>query len=163
MKRYFVPLILVISAGFAAAQGPPASTIVQEYTYAPVGVAQGTTVRVNVANIGSGTAVCTGNLSFINSDGTSIKNEDFTAGAGQTASYALLASDISGSPATAVVRGFVKINRQVGPPTAGAAATACTAVMSLEVIDIATGQTRAILTNPTAVSGAFVVPVTLPQ
>jgi len=154
MKRYFI--LLTIAAGTVAAQTSTAILLLQ-YTYAPVGVAPGTTLRLNLANVSGGTAVCMGNLSFINSDGTTIKNQNITVNAGQTFSYPLLISDVPGSPASAEVRGFVKIDHQVGG-TAGATPLApCTAVTSLEVVDIATGQTRAVLTNPTVISGRPVV------
>jgi hypothetical protein len=164
MKRYLMPLLLITGAGFAAAQTPTA-ILVQQYTYAPVGIAPGTTLRLNVANVSSGTTVCMGNLSFINSDGTTIKNQNITVNAGQTTSYPLLISDVQGTPASAEVRGFVKIDRQAGGTIGPNAPTPCIAVTSLEVVDVATGQTRAVLTNPTAVAGAIAPTpvVALPQ
>jgi hypothetical protein len=160
MKRYFIQLFLTTTAGIALAQGQPAAIVEQQYSYAPVGVAPGTTLRLNVANVSAGTTACMGNLSFINSDGSTIKNQNITVNAGQTVSYPLLITDITGSPASAEVRGLVKIERQVGG-TFGPASIPCTAVTSLEVVDIATGQTRAVLTNPTAISGfPIATPVT---
>jgi hypothetical protein len=156
--RYFVPLLLTLSAGIASAQ--PAAIVVQEYTYAPVGIAAGTTLRLNVANItNGGTTACTGNLSYVNSDGTTIKAADFTANPGQTSSYPLLITDVTGSPASAEVRGVVKINRQVGGVVGQPIAPSCSAVMSLEIVDIATGQTRAVLTSPTPITGGFAIPL----
>jgi hypothetical protein len=114
--------------------------------------------------VSGGTAVCTGNLSFINSDGTSIKNQNITVNAGQIFSYPLAISEVAGSPSSAEVRGFVKINRQVGGTVSQAQTiTPCTAVTSLEVVDVATGQTRAVLTTPTPVSGIATPVVALPQ
>jgi hypothetical protein len=154
VKRYFiVPLLLTSATGIAAAQTSPGAIVVQQFSYAPVGVAPGTTLRLNLANSGSGSTVCMVNLSFINSDGSMIKNTNVTVNAGVTYSYPLLISDVPGSPASAEVRGLVKIDRQLGG-TAGAPPSApCVSVTSLEVVDVATGQTRAVLTNPTAISG----------
>jgi hypothetical protein len=166
MKRYFIPVLLISAAGIAAAQMLPVAIVVQQYSYAPVGVAQGTTLRLNLANLSGGTTVCMGNLSYIFSDGTTIKNENITVNAGQTVTYPLLISEITGSPATAEVRGLVKLNRQVGGltgPPGGPASTACTAVTSLEVVDIATGQTRAILTNPLSTLPTITPVVAQPQ
>ncbi len=90
MKRYsFILCILVIAAGVAQAQTSTTAIIVQQYTFVPVGFVAGQTVRLNISNIAGGTAVCMGNLSFVNSDGSTIKNENFTANAGQTVSYTL--------------------------------------------------------------------------
>ena len=149
MKRYVVPGFLA-AAGIAAAQ--VAAILLLQYTYAPVGIAPGAALRLNVANTAGGTSVCTGNLSFVNSDGTTIKNQNITVNAGQTVSYPLSMLDVPNSPAGAVVRGVVKIDRQVGGMV-GPATVACTSITSLEVVDTATGQTRAVLTNPTLGSG----------
>lgn len=154
MKRYFPHYLLIAAAGMAMAQ--VAAVLVLQYTFAPVGIAPGTTLRLNLANTGGGSSVCMGNLSFINSDGTTIKNENINVPAGQTVSYPLAISDISGSPANAVVRGFVKIDRQTGV-VAAPATIACTSITSLEVVNTATGQTRVILTNPTLASGITAV------
>lgn len=161
--RYFIPVLLTVSAGIAAGQvGAPTAVLAQQYTYAPVGIASGTTIRMNVANVTNGTTVCAGNFAFVNSDGTTIKNQNFTANAGQTVSYSLLVSEISGSPASAEVRGVTKINRQAGgvvQPPGQPPIPMCSVLMSLEVVDISTGQTRAILTNPAPI---FAIPVPLP-
>src|SRR5580698_1731539 len=96
MKRYsFILCILVIAAGVEQAQTSTTAIIVQQYTFVPVGFVAGQTVRLNISNIAGGTAVCMGNLSFVNSDGSTIKNENFTANAGQTVSYTLQTTDIS--------------------------------------------------------------------
>jgi hypothetical protein len=159
MKRYSsILFVLTVAAGVAEAQTGPAATIVQQYTFAPVGIAAGQTLRLNVANISMGTAACMVNLSFVSSDGVSIKNEDVTVAAGNTMSYPLAATEVS--TAVAEIRGVVKIDRQVGGvvvmPGAPVAAV-CSAVMSLELVD-AMG-TRAVLTNPTLVSGFLPVVV----
>jgi hypothetical protein len=151
--RYFIPLLLTTFTRVALAQGAPAAILVQQYAYAPVGIAPGTTLRLNVANLSGGTTVCMGNLAFMNSDGTTIKNQDITVKAGQIFSYPLLISDIQGSPSSAEVRGFVKIDRPVGGTVGMPPSAPCTSTTSLEVVDVATGQTRAILTNPTPISG----------
>jgi hypothetical protein len=173
MKRYsFILCILVIAAGVAQAQTSTTAIIVQQYTFVPVGFVAGQTVRLNISNIAGGTAVCMGNLSFVNSDGSTIKNENFTANAGQTVSYTLQTTDISSAPSVAEVRGVAKIDHQAGgviftPGTPPTPAPVCSALMSLEVVD-ANGQTQVVLTNPTLVSGITPVlistpPAVLPQ
>ena len=55
-----------------------------------------------------------------------------------------------------MVRGLVKLDRQLGGVITGPgmpAPVVCSAVMSLEVVDAATGQTRLVLTNPNTISG----------
>jgi hypothetical protein len=156
MKRYKVFLPLMIAVGIGSAQTVPSATVLQQYSFAPLGVAAGQTMRLSLANAAGGSSVCIANLSFINSDGTSLKNQDVTVKAGQTASFSLLTGDISS--AGAEIRGLVKLDRQVGGVVSGPgmpAPAVCLAVMSLEVVDAATGQTRVVLTNPTVIAGLF--------
>ena len=140
-----------ITAGLASAQTAFQATPLQ-YSFAPAGIAAGITMRLNVANLGSGTSVCSVNLSFVNSDGSSIKNEDILVKAGQTMSYTLQTGDIAGTPTSAEVRGVVKIQRSTLTP--GTPVTPpCSAAMSLELVTNATQQTQAVMTNPTLVTG----------
>lgn len=159
MKRYaFVLSVFAIGGGIAHAQMGTPPTVVQQYTFAPIGIIAGQTLRVNLTNVATGSnAVCSGNLSFVNSDATSIKNENVTVNAGVTMSYTLVTSDVTGNPGSAEVRGVVKINRQIGPPMGGPslpAAGQCVPVMSLELADA--NGTHVILTSPSLVSGGIV-------
>jgi hypothetical protein len=161
MKRHsFFLCCLTLTAGIASAQ-PAIPTIPLQYTFAPAGLAGGQTMRLNLANVGTGTSVCMANLSFVNSDATTIKNQDFTVKAGQTMSYPLVTSDITATPVTAEVRGFVKIEKQVLTP--GTTPTApCSPVMSLELVVNATGQSQVVLTNPLLVTSAIPVLASVP-
>jgi hypothetical protein len=162
MKRYsFVVCLLTVTARLASAQPAPTAIIVQQYTFAPAGIAAGQTMRLNMANVAGGASICIGNLSFVNSDGTSIKNQDVTVKAGQTMSFSLLSTDLAST--SAEIRGVVKVDRQFGgvvvtpgtPPV-----PICNAVISLEIVDTATGQSRVVLTNPSLVSG--IIPLQAP-
>jgi hypothetical protein len=158
MKRYS---FVVVLSTIALAQPGPTVTISQQYSFAPVGLAAGQTLRLNVANLSTGTTSCMGNLSFVSSDGVSIKNEDVTIGPGKTMSYPLSDTEVAAN--VAEIRGVVRINRQVGGVvlTPGAPISpGCSAIMSLELVD-ATG-TRAVLTNPTLVSGLVPILTTPP-
>jgi hypothetical protein len=168
MKYYFVPLLLAAAAGVAAAQNAPAAPItivVEQYTFAPVGTTYAY-LRVNVANLSGGTSVCTGSVSFIDSTGKTIPGPggSLNVAAGQTSSFEFV-------PQTAVsgaVRGFVTINHQVGGVVGPMPVMSCNALMSLEVVNSINGQTQAVLTNPTPISGIpLVTPfpgtTTLPQ
>jgi hypothetical protein len=163
--RFSVLSISLCVAGIAVAQGTTA-IIVQQYTFAPAGIVTGQSMRLNLSNVAGATSMCTGNFSFINSDGSTIKNENYTVNAGQTMSYSLQTTDISGSPASAEVRGVVKVNRQAGgivPTPGNPPAPSCSPVMSLEIVD-STGQTHVLLTSPALVVGiTAVVPPSIRQ
>ena len=121
MTRHISPNVicsLMIGCGIAVAQTSPVATVVQQYTFAPVGVVTGQIMRVNMSITGDGTSSCMGNLSFVNSDGTTVKSQDVAVKAGETMSYSLQMSDIPSATGSAVVRGLVKIERQVGPAVA---------------------------------------------
>jgi hypothetical protein len=111
MKRYIsIAYLVTIAAGMAAAQPGPVAIVVQQYTFAPIGAASGQTMRLNLSNVANGTAVCMANLSFVNADGSSIRNQDVTVKSGQTMSFSLQTADVPSNGAE--IRGLVKLNRR---------------------------------------------------
>ena len=168
MKRYYSTFLLLTAfSGMAAAQILPGAVFMQTYSYPPIGVVSGQALRVSLGNASDSGLACMGNLSFVNSDGTTVKNEDISVDPTKSVSYVLQFSDVPGiaATATAQVRAVVKVQRQLGgiivSPGPGLVPS-CSAVTSVELVDVASGQTRALLTSPTYVSGLLPILTTTP-
>src|ERR1035437_2337630 len=93
MRAIFTGLAAaILIAGCAMAQTTTTVTVTRTLSYAPVGLAVGETVQVNVTNLASATksgtaASCTGTVTFFNATGTAIgAAASFTAGSGQIVS-----------------------------------------------------------------------------
>jgi hypothetical protein len=168
MKRYYsMCLLLIAFSGVAAAQILPGAVLMQTYSYPPVGVVSGQALRVSLGNASDSGSACMANLSFVNSDGTAVKNEDVSVDPSKSVSYVLQFSDVPGiaATATAQVRAVVKVQRPaigiIVSPGPGLVPS-CTAVTSVELVDVASGQTRVLLASPAYVSGLLPILVSAP-
>jgi len=167
MRYTSLLFVTTIFAAAAAAQPnmPAPATVTQQYSFVPVGIVAGQTLRVNLANLAGGSSVCMASISFVNSDGTTIQTQSVTANAGQTVSYSVQTGNINGSPASAEVRGTVTLTHLISIPPfpipGGVSPTpVCAPLMSAEIVD-GNGQTALVLTNP-ASSGITPVLVSTP-
>lgn len=156
MKHYSSLLLLLAAcAGSAAAQIFPTAILQQPYSYPPISLVSGQFLRLNLANAGDAGSACAANLSFVNSDGNAVKNEDVKVDSAKSVFYVMEFTDVPAiaATATAQIRAVVKLQRQAGGVILTPGLTPnCAAVTSLELVDTASGQTRILLTNPTYIS-----------
>lgn len=161
-------VILVCVAGFAAAQvssqptpaptplPPTTATIVRTINYAPVGLAGGETLQVNLANLAtasmSGTAAsCVATVTFYGSTGAAIgTGTSLTITSGQVVSAKLPYASAGAAGGRAVIRSVV----QLSSPSITAP---CSLSTSMETYDAATGITHTFQSAPTEVVQPFVV------
>ena len=132
---------VALSAGGAIAQGTglPLTQVI-----GVVGIGSGQRARLNVFNPGTGAPLlgvrCAATFTFLNDQGEPIKNGDATIDPGKTASLEL---------STEAFNGRVELYALVLTPPIGLAPNVgyCTLVPTIEVIDNATGNTVAVLTE----------------
>ena len=133
----------LVLAMLAWAPGQVEASIV--YQFGRVGLTQAQTARVNVVNIGAPSSdvppgPCAVRVVFLNAAGGTIRTiEDPNIMPGETKSFDLGPLDLSFPPARAQIRAEVTVNP--GPCRS-------TLIPTLEVIDVASGETMVILSLP---------------
>ena len=150
----FSASLLVLLAASAAAQGlvtvTPPVAFSRNYNFPPVGLTGTETLQVNVVNTAlftatpfvTGTASCTGTISFANASGTAIGTAvPFTVGSGQIYSAPLPFSK-TGYSSRGEILASVQQNVQLS------LASPCLLTISLEIFDTSTGVIHALLTSP---------------
>ena len=143
MRICLLANIVVLSAGVAMAQVPdlPLTRVI-----GVVGIGSGQTAHLNVFNPGTGAPLlgirCQSTFTFVNDQGTELKTGTATIDPGKTASLDLTPEAFNGR---------VELYAVVLTPPIGQAPNVgyCTLVPAIEIIDNATGNTIAVLTEST--------------
>lgn len=139
---FFLVAAVVCSGGLAIAQGPAAFPLTRITGIVGIGPSQ--TARLNVLNPGIGAPFlgvrCTGTLTFLDDQGQALKTDTMTIDPGKSASIELR---------TEAFNGRVELYALISTPPIGQAPNVgyCTLVPTIEVIDNATGNTVAMLTE----------------
>jgi hypothetical protein len=161
IRNLLISSIALAACSFAALAQTTTktTTITQNYTFPPVGVAGSETLQVNLANTASATIAtlaapaapsCTGMVSVTSSAGIT-KNSPFTVAGGAIQSISLPFSNI-GAAGGARTEVLVTVQHAIAIPST----VPCTLIFSLETYLTSTGETHVLLGN-TSTNG--VIPV----
>jgi len=156
---------LVSMAGLAVGQGTSMPVLFpQVQTFGMVGLTEGQTARLNLLNPGvlpplATGAICSAQVSFLDSKGTVLKTAPISVLPGQSVPFDLNRdTDVTSSDQRVQIRATIQIPAPspvvVGPPQA----FGCPLVPTLEIFNKDTGRTQVVITETRSVFG----PVPLP-
>ncbi|HLW76627.1 MAG TPA: hypothetical protein VKS01_06565 [Bryobacteraceae bacterium] len=139
-SKFFLTLLFLTAVPSSFGQTPSGS-FTFSFSFAPVGLASGDTMQINLVNLaadiapGQGvppaTASCSGNVSFVNAGGMAIGNPStFSVGSGVTQSVSLPFANSGISNMRGEVRAVVAVTE-----AEGVGAPPCGLAISLEVFD----------------------------
>jgi hypothetical protein len=155
----------MLTAPLAVAQSPEI-LLPLIYSSGGVGIARGQAAKWKVTNTAPPPPVespaCAATLSFTNDQGQELKTEEVTVRGGESRSLDLDHSEVptTGGRAEIHARAVIPITGPVDQPIPG---NICPAVLTLEIIDNATGKTTAVVLgtlvqSPLQVTGRAVSP-----
>jgi hypothetical protein len=134
--------LVVAASGAAIVFGQGPTPVSRRYVFPPVSLANGETAQLNVANVGSNAASCTGSIILSNPGGPVTDPFPFTVSGGQIVSVGFP----NNSANRVQILAYVSANAAI-PPTA-ILNNPCSLVFSLELFG---NNTHLILANPTLV------------